>query len=65
MEKTVREPKQERSIEKKNKIIKAGYDLFSEVGYYNTNTAQIAKKAGVSTDDVSPLLLPKYARHER
>lgn len=49
MKKTVREPKQERSIEKKNKIIKAGYDLFSEVGYYNTNTAQIAKKAGVST----------------
>lgn len=47
--KKVREPKQERSIEKKNKIIEAGYELFSEVGYYNTNTAQIAKKAGVST----------------
>lgn len=47
--KIVREPKQERSIEKKNRIIRAGYDLFSEVGYYNTNTAEIAKKAGVST----------------
>ncbi|MBQ2714049.1 MAG: TetR/AcrR family transcriptional regulator [Clostridia bacterium] len=47
--KIVREPKQERSIEKKNKIITAGYELFSEVGYYNTNTAQIAKRAGVST----------------
>lgn len=27
--------------------------------------AQELKAAGVSTDDVSPLLLPKYARHER
>ena len=45
----VRQPRQERSIEKKNKIIKAGYELFSEVGYYGTNTAEIAKRAGVST----------------
>ena len=49
MAKTVREPKQERSIEKKNRIIDAGYELFSEVGYYNTNTAEIARRAGVST----------------
>ena len=42
MGKEVREPRQERSIEKKNKIIRAGYELFSEVGYYNTNTAEIA-----------------------
>ncbi|MBQ9485692.1 MAG: TetR/AcrR family transcriptional regulator [Clostridia bacterium] len=47
--KTVREPQQERSIEKKNRIIEAGYELFSEVGYYGTNTAEIAKRAGVST----------------
>ena len=46
---TVREPKQERAIQKKIKIIEAGYKLFSEVGYYNTNTAEIAKCAGVST----------------
>ena len=45
----VREPKQERAIQKKIKIIEAGYKLFSEVGYYNTNTAEIAKCAGVST----------------
>lgn len=45
----IREPKQQRSIEKKNKIIKAGYKLFCEKGYHNTNTAQIAKEAGVST----------------
>lgn len=49
MKNIVREPRQERAIEKKNKIIKAGYELFSEVGYYGTNTAEIAKKAGVST----------------
>ena len=49
MAKSVREPRQERSIEKKNRLIQAGYELFSEVGYYNTNTAEIAKRAGVST----------------
>ena len=49
MKNVVRQPRQERSIEKKNKIIEAGYALFSEVGYYGTNTAEIAKKAGVST----------------
>ena len=49
MKNVVREPQQERSIEKKNKIIEAGYQLFSEVGYYGTNTAEIAKRAGVST----------------
>ena len=45
----IREPKQKRSIETKRKIIDASYALFSEVGYYNTNTAEIAKRAGVST----------------
>ena len=49
MKNVVREPRQERSIEKKNRIIDAGYELFSEVGYYGTNTAEIAKRAGVST----------------
>ena len=45
----IREPIQKRSIEKKEKIIKYGFDLICEKGYYNTNTAQIAKAAGVST----------------
>ena len=49
MKNEVRQPRQERSIEKKNRIIDAGYQLFSEVGYYGTNTAEIAKRAGVST----------------
>ena len=45
----VRTPQQERSIAKKKKIIEAGYELFSRVGYHATNTAEIAKHAGVST----------------
>lgn len=49
MAQDIREPKQERSIEKKNRIVQAGFELFSKVGYYNTNTAEIAKLAGVST----------------
>ncbi len=49
MKNEIRQPKQVRSQETKNKIIEAGYSLFSEVGYYGTNTKEIAKKAGVST----------------
>ena len=45
----VREPIQKRSIEKKEKIIEAGFELICNKGYHNTNTAQIAKAAGVST----------------
>lgn len=37
------------SLEKKEKIIKAGFDLMCKKGYYNTNTVEIAKFAGVST----------------
>ena len=49
MEKTIRQPQQERSNEKKQKIIEASYELFTEVGYYKTNTSDIARRAGVST----------------
>lgn len=49
MAENIREPKQKRSIEKKERIIEAGYKLFAEKGYFNTNTAEIAKVAGVST----------------
>ena len=59
MKNEVRQPQQERSIEKKNKIIEAGYQLFSEVGYYGTNTAEIAKRAGVSTGIVYGYFLDK------
>lgn len=47
-----REPIQKRSIEKKQKILKAGFELFCEKGYYKTNTIEIAKCAGVSTGAV-------------
>lgn len=49
MKREIREPKQKRSIEKKNKIIAAAYKIFNDKGYYNTNTAEIAKEAGLST----------------
>ena len=45
----IREPIQKRSIEKKQNIIKYGFELMCEKGYHNTNTAEIAKAAGVST----------------
>ena len=45
----VRQPQKTTSIEKKSKIIEAGLKIFGEKGYYNTNTAEIAKVAGVST----------------
>lgn len=48
-ENNMRIPKQSRSIDKKNRIIQAGLKVFSEKGYHNTNTAEIAKIAGVST----------------
>ncbi|MBQ8891640.1 MAG: TetR/AcrR family transcriptional regulator [Bacilli bacterium] len=49
MDEIIREPKQKRAIEKKEKIIEAGFNLICKNGYYNTNTAQIAKEANVST----------------
>ena len=45
----IREPVQKRSIETKEKIIEAGFELICNDGYYKTNTSKIAKKAGVST----------------
>ncbi len=47
-----REPQQKRSIEKKSKIIQAGFELFCDKGYHNTNTTEIAERAGVSTGTV-------------
>lgn len=45
----IRIPTQKRSIEKRNKIIEKGFELMCNNGYYNTNTNEIAKYAGVST----------------
>ena len=44
-----RMPTQQRSIEKKNRIVDKGFELMCNQGYYNTDTAKIAKYAGVST----------------
>ncbi len=45
----VRVPQQDRSVTTREKIVNGAYVLFAENGYYNTNTAKIAKQAGVST----------------
>lgn len=60
MEEVIREPKQKRAIEKKEKIIDAGFELICKNGYHNTNTAEIAKKAGVSTGIVYQYFKDKY-----
>lgn len=56
----IRKPIQKRSIEKKEKIIQAGFELICEKGYYNTNTAEIAKLAGVSTGIVYQYFKDKH-----
>ncbi len=56
----IRKPKQQRAIEKKEKIIEAGFNLICKNGYYNTNTAEIAKAAGVSTGIIYQYFKDKY-----
>ena len=45
----IRTPQQDRSIRTKQAIVQAAMKLFSEKGYHQTNTKQIAAAAGVST----------------
>lgn len=56
----IREPKQKRAIEKKEKIIEVGFNLICRNGYHNTNTAEIASQAGVSTGIVYQYFKDKY-----
>lgn len=44
----VRIPKQHRSVQTKNRIIKAGFQLFSHKGIHGTTSKEIADKAGVA-----------------
>jgi len=44
----MRIPRQERSRETKERILNAGRKLFSEKGFYRTNSKEIAREAGVS-----------------
>lgn len=60
MDTGIREPKQQRAINKKDRIIEAGFELICENGYYNTNTAEIAKKADVSTGIVYQYFKDKH-----
>ncbi|HEX2925844.1 MAG TPA: TetR/AcrR family transcriptional regulator [Ruminiclostridium sp.] len=46
--KSIRKPKQSRSIVMKDKILNSALQLFCEKGYYNTTTNEIAQRAGVS-----------------
>lgn len=46
---TIRKPKQQRAIIKFDKIVESGFKLICKSGYYNINTKEIAKEAGVST----------------
>ena len=45
----VRMPTQQRSIEKRDRIIKYGFELMCNEGFHNVNSKDIAKYAGVST----------------
>lgn len=45
----IREPIKKSSIEKKERIIKKGFELMCEKGYHNVNTIDIAKYSNVST----------------
>lgn len=60
MSSEIREPRQNRSIEKKEKIIDAGWKLITSGGYYNTNTKEIAKEAEVSTGIVYQYFKDKH-----
>jgi AcrR family transcriptional regulator len=48
MPKKIREPKQNRSIHLKQKILESAIKIFSEKGYYNTSSNEISAAAGVS-----------------
>jgi len=61
MEGNIREPKQKRAIEKKEKIIEVGFDLICKYGYHNINTAYIACEAGVSTGILYQYFKDKYS----
>lgn len=47
-EKTIRQPKQKRSIQTKERILSAAMQLFCKKGYFETTTNEIAKAAGIS-----------------
>lgn len=61
MEEKIRTPRQERSIKTKEAIIQAAMKLFSDKGFHQTNTKQIAAAAGVSTGSFYSYFVDKRA----
>lgn len=60
-EEKIRTPQQERSIRTKDAIVRAAMKLFSEKGFYQTNTKEIAAAAGVSTGSFYSYFVDKKA----
>ncbi|EST11349.1 TetR/AcrR family transcriptional regulator [Sporolactobacillus laevolacticus] len=50
--KNVRIPQQQRSIQKKRRIMDAAYRTFTKKGYFSTSTADIAKEADLSVGSI-------------
>ncbi|AIQ27716.1 MULTISPECIES: TetR/AcrR family transcriptional regulator [Paenibacillus] len=61
IEDKVRTPQQERSIRTKEAIIRAAMKLFSDKGFHQTNTKEIAAAAGVSTGSFYSYFIDKRA----
>ncbi|MBW4082331.1 TetR/AcrR family transcriptional regulator [Paenibacillus sp. S150] len=61
MEDKIRTPRQDRSIKTKEAIVQAAMKLFSEKGFHQTNTKQIAAAAGVSTGSFYSYFVDKRA----
>lgn len=61
MEEKIRTPRQDRSIKTKEAIVQAAMKLFSDKGYHQTNTKQIAAEAGVSTGSFYSYFIDKRA----
>lgn len=57
----IRTPQQERSIRTKEAIIRAAMQLFSDKGFHQTNTKEIAAAAGVSTGSFYSYFVDKRA----
>ncbi|MEK4009205.1 TetR/AcrR family transcriptional regulator [Paenibacillus sp. FSL H3-0333] len=57
----IRTPQQVRSIRTKEAIIRAAMKLFSDKGFYQTNTKEIAAAAGVSTGSFYSYFVDKRA----
>jgi Transcriptional regulator len=51
---------QQRAIDSKNKLLDSAKDLFSRKGFYNTNTKEISKNAGISIGNFYNLFESKY-----